>query len=192
MRHRFSTLPNLLTLLRLAILPLLANFVLQRQGLWAAGILFLAGVTDFFDGYLARRYKEESVFGKLMDPVADKILLCVAVICLVATPHSAMSPFLAIFILVREFLIAGLRSFAASQGLVIGADQIGKTKTFLHFIGLGSLMLGLNELSPSGLNKLSPFFLVIGTWTLWASVILSYWGMVRYSRAAYKELSGKI
>lgn len=184
MRRNLSTLPNLLTLLRLAILPLLANFLIHAQGFLAWIVLVIAAFTDFLDGYLARKYKVESAFGKLMDPVADKIMLCVAVLCIVAPPNAAMSPWLAILVLSREFLIGGLRSFASSQGLVIGADKMGKTKTVLQIIGIGSMMLGL-DFYPK-------FFLTFGLWVLWASVVLSYWSMVRYSLHAYLELKSKI
>jgi CDP-diacylglycerol--glycerol-3-phosphate 3-phosphatidyltransferase len=165
-------------------MPLLANFLTHRQGLLACAVLAVAGVTDILDGYIARVRKEESSFGKLMDPVADKILLCVAILFLAAAPNTELSPWLGTLLLAREFLITGLRSFVASEGLVMGAGNMGKTKTLLQFLGLGGIMLGL-DIYPG-------FFLIAGHVLLWAAVVLSYWSMVRYSTKAYLELKAKI
>jgi len=183
MRLKITTLPNLLTLFRIGVLPLMGYLLERGNGLGATLLLFLAAMSDFFDGYLARRRKEETSFGKLMDPVADKILLCVALLFLVAIPSKGLSPWLASLLLAREFLVTGLRAIAASQGIVIAAGSSGKVKVTFQFLGLGFLMIG-----PIGLEFL-PFSVEhVGLLLLWIAVLMSYISMVQYSRRVYLAL----
>jgi CDP-diacylglycerol--glycerol-3-phosphate 3-phosphatidyltransferase len=191
MAGRLLTVPNGLTALRLALMPLLAILIQTGYGVWALVVLIIAGLTDLFDGYLARRFKQESDVGKLMDPVADKIFLCVAVIFLVArppypsliTPDPNLSPWLAVLLLAREFLVTGLRAMAASVGMIIAASQVGKIKTLLQFVGLGAICLG------GYIGELSVFS--IGEVCLWFAVILSYWSMTSYSYRVYLAFKAK-
>ncbi len=196
MAHPFLTLPNLLTGLRLALMPLLAIFIEVHMGWWALAILVLAGITDVLDGYFARSLRQESDIGKLMDPVADKIFLVVAVVFLMArtnypsmiNPDPQISAWLAFLLLSREFLVSGLRAMAASVGVVIAASWIGKVKTLLQFIGLGCIVVG-GRLFASEWNPFEngiPLF-DIGNMALWASVIMSYWSMTAYSYRVYLE-----
>jgi len=123
-------LPNRLTLARLV---LTAGFVIGMQtdqGLskTIAFVLFVAAsVTDYLDGYIARKYQLITDFGKLMDPVADKILTASAFICLV--DYGALPAWAVVVIISREFLITGLRSLAAAKGIILPAEKIGKHKT---------------------------------------------------------------
>lgn len=185
MAGRLLTLPNGLTALRLLLMPLLAILIQKGEGEWALFILIIAGLTDLFDGYFARRFRQESDVGRLMDPVADKVFVCVAIIFLVARapypniihPDPNISPWLATLILSREFLVTGLRAMASSVGLIIEASKIGKIKTLLQFVGLGAVMLG------GYIGELSLFS--VGDVCLWFSVIMSYWSMVSYGYRVY-------
>jgi CDP-diacylglycerol--glycerol-3-phosphate 3-phosphatidyltransferase len=128
-------LPNQLTVARFFLTLL---FVAALSLPWSysntAGlaIFVVAGITDYLDGEIARRYKLESNFGKLMDPLVDKILLAAAFICLVE--DRALPAWAAVTIISREFLITGLRMLAASRGVVLAADKAGKHKTAWQII----------------------------------------------------------
>lgn len=162
-------------------MPLLGMFLEQDNRLGSLLILAIAAFTDFLDGYLARRNKEESKFGKLMDPVADKIMLCVVLFFLVADPVRQLSPWLASLLVGREFLITGLRAVASSMGMVIAAGQMGKLKTALQFLGLG-FVIYFHDLGPLPIHNL-------GYVMLWVAVILSYWSMGTYVKNAYRALA---
>ena len=177
-----GTLPNLLTIFRILVLPPLAVFILHGQGWAAFSLMVAAGISDFLDGWLARRWKLETPFGKLLDPVADKLLLCVGVVDLVARPDLPISPFLASVLLCREFFITGLRAMAASMGLVIAAENLGKIKMVFQFIGLGALFIGNVEI----FNGFRCYEL--GLIAMWISVVLSYWSMTRYAYNAWMQL----
>jgi CDP-diacylglycerol--glycerol-3-phosphate 3-phosphatidyltransferase len=192
MSGKVLTLPNALTGLRLLVLPLLAILIQLKMGWAACGILILAGVTDVLDGWIARRYKQESNVGKLMDPVADKVFLCVAVIFLMGrleypdaiNPDPVIDPWLATLLLSREFLVGGLRALASTVGVVIAANWIGKIKTLFQFVGLGFIMVGGR-----------PFWDLptfdIGNFLLWISVILSYWSVSVYAIRVYVEFRNR-
>jgi CDP-diacylglycerol--glycerol-3-phosphate 3-phosphatidyltransferase len=185
MPRRLITLPNCLTVFRIAVLPLLAIAIAMNEGVWACIILVIAGLSDIADGWIARKYQQETAVGKLLDPVADKVLLCVAVIFLVARNDAHhLSPTLGTLLLAREFLVTGLRALAATEGMVIAAGQTGKLKTFTQFIGLGCIMVG-------GHPGHFPAH-TVGVFSLWISVVLSYGSMVEYIRAAYRELKSKL
>lgn len=126
-------LPNKLTILRIAMIPL---FVLlyELSGLhmnyfWAFVVFALASLTDLIDGKLARKYSLVSDFGKLMDPLADKVLVTAAMICFVSSPEALTPSWVVITILAREFLVTSLRLLAAAKGVVLAADKWGKYKT---------------------------------------------------------------
>ncbi|HVJ66090.1 MAG TPA: CDP-diacylglycerol--glycerol-3-phosphate 3-phosphatidyltransferase [Bdellovibrionota bacterium] len=184
MPKRLLTLPNCLTLSRIAIMPLLGIFLVQENRLAALTVLVVAAFTDFLDGYLARRNKEESKFGKLMDPVADKIMLCVTLFFLVADPLRQLSPWLASLLVAREFLVTGLRAVASSMGVIIAAGQMGKLKTVLQFLGLGAVIYYENI----GIVNLTD----IGHMFLWTATLLSYWSMWTYVKNAYRALAHEL
>lgn len=180
MAAKLATTPNVLTLSRILVLPLLAILIEKDENFWACVVLTLAGFSDLLDGYIARRNKQESDFGRLMDPVADKVLLCVGVLFLVARGEDRLSPWLGSLLLAREFLVTGLRAMAASRGLVLPAGNTGKWKAFFQFIGLGAYVWG---------GQMGGFsFAVLGQILLWASVVLSYVALVQYSVKIYREL----
>jgi CDP-diacylglycerol--glycerol-3-phosphate 3-phosphatidyltransferase len=146
-------LPNALTLSRIFIVPLLVVVLLtpfsERLGLprYLLGVLIFvaAALTDYFDGKLARRRKQVSKLGKLLDPIADKLLISAALISLV---ENHLAPAWAVVIIVgREFAVTGLRSIAATEGVVISASRMGKFKMVAQVVTVGLLILSL---SPSG------------------------------------------
>ena len=180
MRKRLVTAPNIITAIRIAVVPLLGIFIARGAGLWAAGLMILAGVSDVIDGWLARKHQQESAIGALMDPVADKILLCVAAIYLVARPDQPFSPLLATLLLAREFFVSGLRAVLANVGVVMGAGKLGKYKTLFQISGIVGLFLAM--------DFPIPFFDLGGKTLLWISVVLSYSSMIKYSWVAFQEL----
>ncbi len=184
MTRRVVNVPNFLSILRILMLPILGWLIEAGHGVAACWVLSIAGLTDVLDGWFARTYKQETAFGKLLDPVADKVLVCFAVLFLTARLDSPLNPWVGVLILSREFLVTGLRAMAAAEGLVIGAGQTGKLKTFTQFVGLGALML---QIDPWGLPSVA-----IGNASLGLSIALSYGSMFQYIRLAYLELRSKI
>ena len=135
-------LANNLTLLRILTIPifvLLLYFPTRITCLLAAIIFIAATVTDFFDGLLARRYNLESNMGKLLDPLADKLLVVSALIML--TSLQWLSAWIVILIIARELMVTGVRSMAAERGTVIAADIFGKFKTVLQDVAIVPLVL---------------------------------------------------
>ena len=136
-------LPNKLTLLRIIMVPffvccLMLDFA--NSNIWATVIFILASLTDLLDGYIARKYNLVTDFGKFADPIADKILVISACVCLV---EKAVIPAWSVLIIIfREFVISGLRMAAASKNVVIPADKLGKLKTVTQMIALILLMSG--------------------------------------------------
>ncbi len=179
-------LPNGLTVFRIMILPLLAHFITRDERLWAVSTLTIAGLSDVVDGWYARRFKQESAFGKLLDPVADKIVLCVAVLFLVARNDGILNPWLGTLLLAREFFITGLRAIAAAAGIVIAASQMGKMKTLFQMFGLGCVIVG-DAWHPFADGSAVPGRL-LGSILLWISVVLSYWSMTRYLGLVYAKM----
>jgi CDP-diacylglycerol--glycerol-3-phosphate 3-phosphatidyltransferase len=148
-------LPNSITLTRIATVPLLmwilspafpanpaAHGLLGgRQEIIASGVFILASITDGLDGYLARRRKQITTLGMLLDPLADKLMVTAAYIILVAYNPRIVPPWIAVIIIGREFLVSGLRSIAASEGFTIDASEIGKLKTVIQIVSVVAAIL---------------------------------------------------
>ena len=132
-------LPNKLTLLRIILVPVFIVVLMMGHYYIAAGIFVVASFTDMLDGKIARKYDLVTNFGKLMDPLADKLLVMSALICLVELGD--IPGWMAIVILGREFAITGLRTVAASSGTVIAAGWTGKIKTVLQMIAVVLILL---------------------------------------------------
>jgi CDP-diacylglycerol--glycerol-3-phosphate 3-phosphatidyltransferase len=134
-------LPNLLTLVRILLVPVLivALSVETPGGSTIAAIVFaIAALTDGLDGYIARTRRSETTFGKVMDPVADKLLIAAALISLVSLDR--LAPWVAMVIIAREFAVSGLRIAAGQQGVVIPASRLGKVKTIVQVVAVLALI----------------------------------------------------
>ncbi len=132
-------LPNQLTLLRIIAIPVFIVVLMMGHGYIATIIFIAAAITDMLDGHIARKYNLVTNFGKLMDPLADKLLVMSALVCLVQLGH--VPGWMAIVILAREFAVTGLRQVAASEGIVIAAGTTGKIKTITQMIAIPLLLL---------------------------------------------------
>jgi CDP-diacylglycerol--glycerol-3-phosphate 3-phosphatidyltransferase len=138
------TLPNQLTILRLIlVLPFVAALSIPFPGakLLAFVIFIFSSFTDQVDGYIARRFNQVSDFGKLMDPIADKVMTMSAFVCLVSL--GIIPAWVVIVILSREFLITGLRMIAASRGRVLPAERLGKLKTIWQMVTINYCLLAI-------------------------------------------------
>jgi CDP-diacylglycerol---glycerol-3-phosphate 3-phosphatidyltransferase len=146
-------LPNVLTLLRILLVPVLVAALVQEGGggdALAAAVFVLASATDALDGWIARRQKSVSTFGKLMDPLADKLLVTAALVSLVSLDR--LSAWVAMVIIAREFAVTGLRQLAMEHGEVIPASAWGKVKTVAQVAMV--LVLILVEASPFWVDTL--------------------------------------
>jgi CDP-diacylglycerol--glycerol-3-phosphate 3-phosphatidyltransferase len=141
-------IPNALTIARIFFVPLLVAALVQEHGFaiggisqeWIALAIFLtAAGTDLVDGYLARRWKQVTTIGTLLDPIADKLLVSAALVSLVQV--RSLPGWMAILIISREFAVSGLRSIAAAEGYTIKASDLGKTKMVSQVVGISVVML---------------------------------------------------
>ena len=138
----FKKLPNYLTLLRIFLIPLLIiSFYIPWKWmvLVTASIFAFASITDFFDGFLARKFQAHSDFGRVLDPISDKLLIASTLMMLVSFGKAHVIP--AVVILCREILISGLREYMARKNITINVNQLGKTKTAIQFIAVLLLIL---------------------------------------------------
>jgi cardiolipin synthase len=141
-----TDLPNVLTLSRIIIIPILVGLFYLDGDVWRWVSLLLfstAGVTDYFDGYLARRWSQISAFGRFLDPIADKLLVAAVILMLVATDRiSGWVVLPALVILCREVLVSGLREFLAQVNVGVPVSRLAKWKTALQLVALGILIVG--------------------------------------------------
>ena len=173
MNLKEMNLPNKLTLFRVVLIPFFVLFLLINPASQAlriiADIIFIvASLTDMLDGKIARKYNLVTNFGKFMDPLADKLLVCSAMICLIATEQ--LYAWIVIIIVAREFIISGFRLIAAENGIVIAANIFGKLKTVSQMIMIITLVANL------------PFvwLQVLGQIFIWISLILTVLSLVIY------------
>jgi CDP-diacylglycerol--glycerol-3-phosphate 3-phosphatidyltransferase len=135
-------IPNVLTVLRIVAVPVIVVALLDETpngDALAAAVFALAAITDGLDGYIARRRREVTTFGKLMDPLADKLLVVAALIALVSLDR--LAAWVAMIIIARELAVTGLRSLAAERGVVIPASWLGKVKTALQVAAIVALII---------------------------------------------------
>jgi CDP-diacylglycerol---glycerol-3-phosphate 3-phosphatidyltransferase len=159
-------LPNSLTLLRIFLVPFLVVVLLTKfsaREFVGLGIFLVAAITDFFDGYFARRFNQMTRLGALLDPIADKLLMSAAFISLVEMDPAHVPAWMVVIIIGREFAVSGLRSIAAQQGVTIAASPLGKGKMVSQVIAISLLILGyeLGELR------------VTGKFALWAVMVFA-------------------
>lgn len=163
-----KNLPNFLTLTRIIVIPFIIlsfyfddKIMAHRLG---AGLFLYASITDFFDGYLARKYNIESNFGKIMDPIADKILISCVLFMLVS--FNKVHVFPCLLILSREIFVAGLREFLSSVKEILPVSNLAKIKTTLQMTSLFFLLIGSQG---SGIYYID----FLGQLLLWLSAILT-------------------
>lgn len=173
---RKSHIPNLLTFFRVA--AMVAALVIAGAFPWLTKLFFVlfvaAAVTDFFDGYLARKWNATSPLGTMLDPIADKLLVAVALLYLM---KYTMTPLLPVgLILCRELAIAGLREFLALRGTALPVSRGGKWKTALQLAAIATLLATVAMPNPIGWNA--------GMLLLWASALLSVISAAGYMRQA--------
>ena len=176
--------PNLLSLSRILSVPIFIVLMLHPSPLraLAAGIVFsLASATDWLDGYLARRWGQVTKVGKLLDPIADKILIMSALVILVELRHDIVHSWMAILIIGREFAVTGLRAIASSDGIIIPAETVGKYKVGAQITAVLSLLLDY-YLNRDWLREL-------GSFALWIAIILSVYSAFQYFRTYWKKLN---
>lgn len=141
-----TSLPNLLTLFRIAVIPgLVALFYMDnRLGTWlACGLFSVAAVTDFLDGYVARAMRQQSALGRFLDPVADKLLVASTLLMMVGFGHiSGLIILPAVVILCREILVSGLREFLAGLRISVPVSALAKWKTVIQMVAIGFLIVG--------------------------------------------------
>ena len=165
-------LPNKLTILRVIMIPFFVFSLLVYDGTnqylrYVAAVIFVvASLTDLLDGKIARKYNLVTNFGKFMDPLADKLLVCSALICMVEL--NQLPAWMVIVINSREFIISGFRLVASDKGVVIAASYWGKWKTTFQMIGVVLLILNIEKLS------------VVTTIVIWIALILTVISLIDY------------
>ena len=179
------SLPNILTYGRIAAVPAIIILLFPRDdfGRWAAlAIYIVASVTDFLDGYLARIWQQQSALGRMLDPIADKLLVATVILMLVAEGTiGGWSLLAAIVILSREVLVSGLREFLAEVQVGMPVTQLAKWKTAIQMVALGFLILG-----PTG-EKIIPYFIEIGLTLLWIAALVTIYTGYDYFRSGLRH-----
>jgi CDP-diacylglycerol--glycerol-3-phosphate 3-phosphatidyltransferase len=184
-----TNLPNLLTLVRIFLVPLLVAALVQQnfQIYWGTRVLvandffalivFLAAaLTDLLDGYLARRWKQVTTVGTLLDPVADKLLISAALISLVEI--RLLPGWMVILIISREFAVSGLRGIAAAEGYTIRASELGKSKMLLQVTGVSLVLLSIRW----------PELRLFALTAMWAVVVFGLASAVDYFRKFWRKV----
>ncbi len=191
MAKRAFNLPNLLTYARILAVPLvLLCFYLEGRTRptdfwrWSAFTIFaIASITDYFDGYMARMWAQTSNIGKMLDPIADKLLVA-AVLLLLAYDRTIdkWSLWAAIIILCREVLVSGLREYLAELKVSVPVTRLAKWKTTLQLVAIGFLLAG-----PAG-DKVLPHTTEIGITLLWVSALVTLYTGYDYFRAGIRHI----
>ncbi|EAS50189.1 CDP-diacylglycerol--glycerol-3-phosphate 3-phosphatidyltransferase, pgsA [Aurantimonas manganoxydans SI85-9A1] len=192
MASRAYSLPNLLTYARIVCVPLVVLCFFLEGTLrspdyarWSALIIFLAAsVTDFLDGYLARAWQQTSTIGRMLDPIADKLLVAAALLLLAADGTIAgWSLWAAIVILCREILVSGLREYLAELKVSVPVTQLAKWKTTIQMVSIGFLLAG-----PAA-DGIYPLATETGILLLWISAIVTLYTGYDYFRAGLKHIA---
>ena len=185
-------IPNSLTILRIFFVPLLVAVLVQEDvtlrvngvvvtNEWVALAIFLvAAGTDMLDGYLARRWRQVTTIGTLLDPIADKLLVSAALISLVQI--HAMAGWMAIVIVGREFAVSGLRSIAAAEGYTIKASDLGKTKMVSQVVAISCALLSVRHPGLVGLSKI----------LMWIVVFFAVASAISYFRKFWRKVDKRI
>ena len=183
-----TSLPNLLTLSRIFAVPLLVALLWDAGWLGYAlafGLYCVAGITDYFDGYLARSHGTVSKLGQFLDPIADKIMIAAVIVMLIAAPDNRISGWhviAALIILLREITVSGLREFLAGLQISVPVSRLAKWKTAFQMIALGALLL-------AGALTNWPLVHLAGLVCLWVAAILTLVTGWDYLRVGLKHMS---
>lgn len=178
-------LANQLTFLRIILIPLLVVvfYLPYEWRFWASSAIFsLAAITDWLDGWVARKYNQSTAFGAFLDPVADKLMVSVALVLLVEVHHTPLFAVPAVIIIGREIVISALREWMAELGkrASVAVSMVGKVKTALQMMSIIVLLFD-NPSMPSVLQT-------VGYISLYIAAILTLWSMVIYIKAAWPDL----
>ena len=181
------SLPNILTYARVAAVPLVAGLMFWPREPWARwtalAIFIAAAITDFFDGYLARAWSQQSSLGRMLDPIADKLLVSAVILMLAANQTLAgVNLWAGIVILCREILVSGLREYLAELRVPVPVTAVAKWKTTVQMVALGFLMAG------SSGEAVLPGSIRIGIDLLWIAAILTLYTGWDYMKASYDHV----
>lgn len=174
--------PNLLSLLRIMLVPFFVVLLIrptELSSIIAAVIFIIASLTDWLDGYLARAFKAESIIGKMMDTIADKVLVMAALVMLSAGTDPRIPPWMTVALLARELIVTGLRSLASLKGMTVSPSQIAKHKTAWTMVAITFLLIN-GTYSALGIQI---DFNTLGTVFIWIAFVLSLVSAVNYFAA---------
>src|SRR5665213_700721 len=181
-------IPNSLTIARIFFVPLLVAVLVQERIIlhWNGAVItndvvaliifWVAAATDLLDGYLARRWRQVTTIGTLLDPIADKLLVSAALIALVQ--ERVVAGWLVVLLIGREFAVSGLRSIAAVEGYTIKASELGKTKTFWQVLAISLLMVSMHH---AWVMKYADF-------SLYVVVLFSLWSAISYFNKFWRKV----
>jgi CDP-diacylglycerol--glycerol-3-phosphate 3-phosphatidyltransferase len=179
-----ANLPNILTIIRILLIPVMITFLTDpgRTASALAGItFFIACVSDFLDGYLARRWNISTALGKVLDPLADKLIVVAALIMLVTMDRQPSVPAWMVAVLIgREVAVTGLRAVALGQGRVLAAEELGKYKMIFQMYAIEGLLLHYDFL---GID-----FHDGGIYFLWIALVISLWSGIDYHVKVIRQL----
>ncbi len=180
---KLLNIPNILTLTRIAVVPIVVVLLLfesKENCFWAAVIFSLASITDWLDGYLARKWGIVTVLGKFLDPLADKLIVMAALIMLI--PLDRVPAWAVLVILSRELIVSGIRSIASTEGIVIAASNLGKYKTIFQMVAIIGLLLHYRYYWFFGVQYdfLYPSLHNAGIFLFYISLVLTVWSGVDY------------
>nr|WP_136252217.1 CDP-diacylglycerol--glycerol-3-phosphate 3-phosphatidyltransferase [Ningiella ruwaisensis] len=180
------TIPNIVTLIRVILIPIFVSvyFLDWRWAHEAGAFLFwLAAITDWFDGYLARKLEQSSAFGAFLDPVADKLIVAAALLMVTHTYADIWITVPAIILLMREIFVSALREWMGQHDAsdAVKVSFIGKAKTMAQMLALIGLLSGLEVFL-----GVTIYWVTLGYILLWIAAVLSLWSMMSYSIAAWK------
>jgi cardiolipin synthase (CMP-forming) len=188
-RNHAYSLPNLLTYARILAVPALVGILFwprdDSMRWWALGIYVIAAITDYLDGYIARAWQMSSGIGKMLDPIADKLLVAAALLMLVADETiSSFSIWAAVIILCREILVSGLREYLAELRVSVPVTRIAKWKTTAQLVAMGFLVAG-----PAGDTVLpAGWTVIIGLTLLWIAAALTLYTGFDYFRSGIHHI----
>lgn len=190
--HKLYNLPNILTVCRIACVPVVVGLLFsdsREMGFWAALIFSIASVTDWLDGYLARKWQIVTVMGKFLDPLADKLIVMAAMIMLI--PLDRIPAWAVFLIIARETLVTGLRSVASSEGIVISASDLGKYKTIFQMVAIIALLLHYDYYWFFGIRweLFHVHMQVVGSFFFYISFVLTMWSGGDYLYKFFRVLT---